>query len=278
VVAFTRKLKKTKLKGCVTIAEAMKLAGYETIMTGKWHLAHDPIARGFDRYFGHLSGATNYFTGDNSFRLGTEKFNVPSSGFYTTDANTDYAVKFLGERNGNKPFFLYVAYNAPHYPLQAPQEDVLKYRGRYKSGWDKLREDRFKRQRELGLFDESVTQAPRPNDVPAWISLSDQDRDRQELMMATFAAMVDRVDQNVGKLVKHLESHQQLDNTLILFLSDNGACPFQRTKKETLEKKLDPWNPKSYWVYEEMKADWDRLAKEVGQVDRSRKADQKENK
>jgi len=275
---FHPEVKKTELKGCVTIAEAMKLAGYETIMTGKWHLAHDPIARGFDRYFGHLSGATNYFTGDNSFRLGTEKFNVPSSGFYTTDANTDYAVKFLGERNGNKPFFLYVAYNAPHYPLQAPKEDVLKYRGRYKSGWDKLREDRFKRQRELGLFDESVTQAPRPNDVPAWISLSDQDRDRQELMMATFAAMIDRVDQNVGKLVKHLESHQQLDNTLILFLSDNGACPFQRTKKETLEKKLDPWNPKSYWVYEEMKADWDRLAKEVGQVDRSRKADQKENK
>ena len=248
---FHPEVGKTKLTNCMPIAEAMKEAGYETLMTGKWHLAGDPIQRGFERYFGHLSGATNYFTGDDTFRLDKEKFEIPATGFYTTDANTDYAIQFLKERDKDRPFFLYVAYNAPHYPLQAPKEDVLKYRGKYRVGWDSLRESRLERQQKLGLFHgQTISPATRPHDVPAWDSLTAEQQDVQELMMATYAAMIDRVDQNIGRLVNHLKNDNQLDNTLIMFLSDNGACPFQRTKAETRQKKLAPWDPTSYWVYD----------------------------
>ena len=239
-----------KLANCITIAEGMKRAGYQTIMTGKWHLQKTPIERGFDKYFGHLSGATNFFTGDNTFRMKGEKFEVPSDGFYTTDANVDYALKFLKEKNEDDPFFLYIAFNAPHYPLQAPEKDVRKYIGKYKSGWDQLRADRFARQKQMGLFPESTKLTKRPEDVPAWDSLSDEQKTHEDLMMATFAAMVDRVDQNVGRLLNHLEQTKELDNTIVIFLSDNGACPFQRSKKPSIENGLKPWDPKSYWTYD----------------------------
>lgn len=238
------------LKNCVTISEAMKLNGYRTIMTGKWHLESDPIDRGFDRYFGHLSGATNFFTGDDTFRLGKEKFSVPESGFYTTDANVDYALKFLQEDTSeNSPFFLYIAFNAPHYPLQAPEEDVKKYIGKYSQGWDQLRQQRYARQKEMGLINNAKL-TDRPADVPAWETLSEKEQKHEDLMMATYAAMIDRVDQNIGRLTEHLKKTGQLDNTLILFLSDNGACPFQRSKPATIKSQLDPWDPKSYWTYD----------------------------
>ncbi len=249
----------TQLNNCITIAEGMKAAGYQTIMTGKWHVKGSPLDFGFDRYFGHLSGATNFFVGDGTFRIGKEKFNVPESGFYTTDANTDYAIQFLKESNPEEPFFLYIAHNAPHYPLQAPKKDVEKYLNNktYNVGWDQIRERRFRKQIELGLFPSTTKHAQRPRDVPAWEALSAKDKQRQILMMSTFAAMVDRVDQNLGRLVNHLKQSGQLDNTLILFWSDNGACPFQRTRKPTLDsfndpniQTLMPWNPKSYWVYD----------------------------
>jgi arylsulfatase len=243
-------VKNQKLADCLTIAEAMKQGGYTTIMTGKWHLESDPVARGFDHYFGHLSGATNYFTGDDTFRLETEPFAVPQTGFYTTDANTDYAIKFLEATDREKPFFLYIAYNAPHYPLQAPREDVEKYLGRYLDGWDKLRNKRFARQKKLGLFPDSTQLTPRPSDVPAWDSLSHEQQQHEDLMMATYAAMIDRVDQNVGRLVKKLDELKITDNTLIMFLSDNGACPFQRSKPNSVKQQLKPWDPASYWTYD----------------------------
>jgi arylsulfatase A-like enzyme len=244
-----------KLQDCVTIAEALRGAGYTTLMTGKWHQNSTPTDRGFDRYFGHLSGATNYFTGDDTFRLDGEKFEVPKQGFYTTDANTDHAIRFLNDtqaapESAEQPFFLYVAYNAPHYPLQAPKEDVLKYRGKYAKGWDELRRERHARQRELGVVAADWPLSPRPDDVPAWEDLSAEDRRRKELMMETYAAMIDRLDRNVGRLVEHLKSIGEYDNTLILFFSDNGACPFQRTEKATWDQVLDPWDPASYWVYD----------------------------
>ena len=238
----------TNLRGCVTIAEAMKRAGYFTIMTGKWHLKGQPTERGFDRYFGHLSGATNFFTGDNTFRLNGEPFQVPQSGFYTTDANIDYAIRFLDEgAKTDKPFLLYVAFNAPHYPLQAPKEEVDKYLGTYMCGWDKLREQRYKRQLDMGLFRKPWKLSPRPKDVPAWNTLDAGKKKIEDMRMATFAGMVDRVDQNVGRLVAHLDKLGVTDNTLILFLSDNGACPFQRSKNTD----LPPWDPKSYWTYDQ---------------------------
>jgi len=244
----------TRMNNCITIAEGMKAAGYKTIMTGKWHVQSTPNERGFDNYFGHLSGATNFFTGDDSFRLNSEVFEVPKTGFYTTDANTDYAIKFLDEAHQSdpeQPFFLYIAYNAPHYPLQAPKEDVEKYIGKYRVGWDEIRKQRFAKQKELGLFPPETKLSPRPKNISAWDTLMEKEIDHHDLMMATFAAMIDRVDQNIGRLLEKLESMGVRDNTLIMFLDDNGACPFQRSKKESLEKKLKPWDAGSYWCYDQ---------------------------
>ncbi len=239
-----------RMTNCVTIAEVMRSAGYSTLMTGKWHLQSTPVERGFDHYFGHLSGATNYFWGDKTFRLDANAFTVPRQGFYTTDANTDYAIKFLRARDARKPFFLYVAYNAPHYPLQAPEEEVAKYRGKYKIGWDQLRQQRYKRIRQLGILRTDWKLTPRPKDVPAWDTLDAAERDEQDLVMATYAGMVDRLDQNIGRLVDALDQMGVLQNTLIMFLSDNGACPFQRTSAATRKEHLMPWNPKSFWTYD----------------------------
>ncbi len=239
-----------KLNNCMTIAEGMKLGGYTTLMSGKWHQSSTPIDRGFDRYFGHLSGACNFFTGDNTFRFDDKPFEVPTEGFYTTDADTDYAIEFLEESPKNKPFFLYLAYNAPHYPLQAPRELVEKYRGKYMIGWDELRKQRHARQIELGIVDEGWPLAPRPDDVPGWNEMTDEQKDEQDLLMATYAGMIDCVDQNVGRLLLHLKDTDRYENTLFMFLSDNGACPFQRTEQKTLDNKLMPWDPESYWTYD----------------------------
>ncbi|MCH8044044.1 MAG: arylsulfatase [Planctomycetes bacterium] len=238
------------LRNCVTIAEAMRAGGYTTLMTGKWHLKSTPIQRGFDRYFGHLSGACNFFTGDDTFRLDDKPFEVPKTGFYTTDANTDYAIRFLRAADKNKPFFLYVAYNAPHYPLQAPKEEVDKYRGKYKIGWDELRRRRLARMKSLGIVASNQKLGPRPADVPAWDTLGKAERDEHDLLMATYAGMIDRVDQNIGRLIAQLEKMEAWENTLLLFLSDNGACPFQRTAQKTRDEKLMPWDPASYWTYD----------------------------
>lgn len=220
-------------KNTVTIAEALKSSGYATLMTGKWHLGQQkkeqwPLQRGFDRYYGCLSGATLYFKPDGVRNLTldntpqTEHKSTTDRPFYTTDAFTDHAISFIKETE--KPFFLYLAYTAPHWPIQAHEEDIAKYRGKYKDGWDKLRKARHDRQVKMGLIDPSWKFPPRDKDVPAWDSLTEEKRDEMELRMAIYAAMVDRLDQNVGKLIKHLKDTNRFDNTLILFLSDNGAC------------------------------------------------------
>jgi arylsulfatase len=237
------------LKRGVTIAEVLGKAGYTTQMVGKWHLQKQPTDRGFERYFGHLSGATNFFTGDNTFRLNGEPWNDFDEDFYTTDANLEWAKKFLTESltdDPDKPFFLYVAHNAPHYPLQVREEDFRKYEDRYKEGWDKLRERRYQRQLEMGLIPEQWKLSPRPVNVPAWESLSEQQREWESRRMAAFAGMVDRVDQTTGKLVEFLKQKGVFENTLILICSDNGACPFDRTRG----KEYEPWDPRSYWCYD----------------------------
>jgi len=231
----------------VTLAEVLSEAGYFTAMSGKWHLKKEPTDRGFHRYFGHLSGMTDFFIGDNTFRLNGKPFSDFGEDFYTTDAMTDYGIRFIDEaREKEKPFFLYLAYNAPHYPLQAPKEDVKKYRGNYKQGWDKLREQRYARQLKLGVIDSSTKLSPRPDYIPAWEELSDDDRDWEDFRMATYAAMVDRLDRNIGRLVEHLKEHDQWDNTVLMFCSDNGACPFERTK----DSSKMPWEPRSFWTYD----------------------------
>jgi len=236
------------LNNCWTLGEAMRAAGYFTIMSGKWHLTSTPTERGFDRYFGHLSGACDFFAGDNTFRLNGEKFTVPEEDFYTTDADTDYALQFIDEsRKSGKPFFCYIAYNAPHYPLQAPKEEVEKYLGKYMIGWDELRKRRYAKQLELGIFKKPWRLSPRPSDVRPWESFSDEEQKLEDLRMATFAAMIDRVDQNIGRLVAHLEELGVADDTLIMFLSDNGGCPFDRNRN--IDKQ--PWEAHSHWTYDQ---------------------------
>lgn len=231
----------------LTVGEVMQANGYFTAMAGKWHLDKQPTDRGFMRYWGHLSGATNFFTGDDTFRLNGEPWDDFTDDFYTTDANIDYAIRFIDEGlDSGKPFFQYVAFNAPHYPLQAKKKDVKKYDGRYAIGWDQLRARRYAKQKELGLIDEKFALSARPGYIPAWEDLTDDERQWEEDRMEVFAAMVDSVDQNIGRLVKHLKAKGVYDDTLILLCSDNGACPFERTRG----KELKPWDPKSYWCYD----------------------------
>lgn len=243
---YHREVGGKRLENCMTLAEAMKRAGYTTLMTGKWHLEGNPVERGFDRYFGHLSGSTNFFKGDNTFRLDDKPFKIVDKSFYTTDANTDYAIEFLREaKNKDKPFFLYIAYNAPHYPLQAWPEDIAKYRGKYMKGWDVLRKERHARQLKMSLVKPEWSLTPRDEGVKAWDALSDEEKKKEDHIMAVFAAMVDRVDQNIGRLIAELKSLGVADNTLLMFLSDNGGCPFQRTKTWD----IPPGSAESFYTY-----------------------------
>ena len=234
---------------CVTLAEVLKNSGYRTYMSGKWHMGHPPtpIDRGFDEFFGLLGGFTSFFTPDVHNRLPKDRplRMYENSEYYATDVFTDYALDFLADsrkpdENGHRPpFFLYLAYTAPHFPLHAPKEEIEKYADTYTKGWDALREERFHRQRKLGVIGENVPLTPRgfvpknwvnvdtgwaDQSNPAWDTIDADRRADLARRMAIFAAMVDRMDQNVGRVVDDLRKHGDLDNTLILFLSDNGAC------------------------------------------------------
>jgi arylsulfatase A-like enzyme len=238
----------TPQRNFVTVAEVMRGAGYTTLMTGKWHIDGEPLTRGFDRYFGHLSGATDFFFGDDTFRQDDKPYTVPKEGFYTTDANTDHAIRFLGDavKQKDKPFFLYIAYNAPHYPLQAPKAEIDKYRGKYRVGWDELRQQRYTRQVAMGLIRRDWPLSPRPADVKPWSALTEAEKDDQDLKMATFAAMVDRLDQNIGRLASRLKELGVDQNTVLMFFSDNGGCPFDRNKNTH----IPPWQGGSHWTYD----------------------------
>lgn len=218
---------------CVTIAEALHSAGYFTALSGKWHVGQEqgvtPWNRGFDRslnapaggfYFPDSPRTDLYLNGQHVGRRGG---GVPDD-WYSTDLWTDFGVKFIDEAiSAKKPFFLYLAHNAPHFPLQAPQDEIAKYRGRYKAGWDALRKTRHARQLELGIVDKAWPLSPRPKEVKAWDSLNEAERDRFDHIMAIYAATVAHMDASVGRLIDALKHREVLDNTLIFFLSDNGA-------------------------------------------------------
>jgi len=221
---------------CVTIAEVLGRAGYSTYMAGKWHVGEFrpvwPADRGFDRYYGLISGAMNYF----NIRLGKRKGVVrhfaidgeehlpPGDGFYSTDAFTDHALEMIRKHDRQRPFFLYLAYNAPHWPLHAPQEEIEKYLGKYMDGWPKLRRSRFERMHAMGLIPDHWKLSPQDPNAADWSRLDEAKRREMDRKMAVYAAVIDRMDQNVGRLVELLGKQGYLDNTLIFFLSDNGAC------------------------------------------------------
>lgn len=236
----------------VTLAEVLGAAGYSTGMTGKWHVSttitqpnkedqlkwlnHQashpyfspieqyPVNRGFEKYYGNIFGVVDFF---DPFSLVNGKDAVESvpSGYYHTDAISDSAVAYVkafSERD--QPFFLYVAHTAPHWPLQALPEDIEKYKNTYKAGWDVIRENRYKRMVEKGLIDPKTTPlSPRLDKDLAWENNPDTAWDAQA--MAVHAAMVDRMDQGIGRLIETLKQTGELENTLIVFLSDNGASP-----------------------------------------------------
>ncbi len=235
------------LSRAVTIAQVLDSAGYFTSMAGKWHLSKQPTDFGFMRYWGHLSGATDYFQGDRTFRYNGESWSDFDEDFYTTDANVDYSMEFLEEAIASgKPFFHYIAFNAPHYPLQAPREDVERYLGLYDKGWDRIREQRFRKQLELGIFDSGSELPPLPEHMTPWDSLSADRKEFESFRMAVYAAMVDRLDQNIGRLVEFLEAKGVMENTLLMICSDNGGCPFERSRN----LQIPPWEGGSFLLYD----------------------------
>ncbi len=242
---WSRQAGDESLRRAVIIPEMLRPAGYFTAMTGKWHLSKEPTDFGFDRYFGHLSGSTNYYRGDKTFRLNGQPFAVPDTGFYTTVANVDHAINFLGEaRVAKKPWFLYVAFNAPHAPLQPLEADYKKYLGRYDIGWDTIRAARVAKQKEIGLLPKELEASARPDQVRAWVQLTPEQKAWEARRMAAYAGLIDRVDQEMGRLIANLSSAGELDNTLILFVSDNGACPYDRGRPEP---DAEPYDPKTTW-------------------------------
>ncbi|HEY3900091.1 MAG TPA: arylsulfatase [Chthoniobacter sp.] len=225
------------LPRCVTIAEVLRDAGYFTAMCGKWHLGQDhgtpPWERGFMRSLNSKFGEV-YFPKEDD-RPGTQSLflngreipkDSPELGhdWYSTDLFVNWGLKFIDEaRAENKPFFLYLPQGTVHFPLRAPEDVIAKYRGKYMKGWDQLREERYAKQIKMGLIDPKWALSPRPDDSPAWDTRTPEQKERFDAIMAVYAAMVDRLDHSTGTLVDGLKERGLLDNTLIVFLSDNGG-------------------------------------------------------
>jgi arylsulfatase A-like enzyme len=227
----------------VTLPESLRANGYATYMVGKWHLAKDsdqsdagprgswPCQRGFDRFYGFLDGFTNLHQPHRLVRDNTPvDIDTYPDDYYFTDDITDEAIAMVkaGKASApDQPFFLYVAHGAIHAPLHAKSADIAAQRGRYAAGWDEIRQQRFARQRDLGVVDENIELAPRNrepnNDVSAWDDLTDIQRELYARYMEVFAAMVANVDENTGRLLDTLEQMGELDNTIVIFTSDNGA-------------------------------------------------------
>ena len=235
---------------CVTIAEVLKQAGYSTYMSGKWHVTKHikpegpkynwPRQRGFDRFFGTIHGAGSFYDPNSLTRDNTQI--VPDDGFYYTNAINENAVKFIAEhksRSGDKPFFLYVPYTAPHWPMHALPEDIAKYKGRYDGGWDALRAERHKRMIEMGLVKKDWKITPRDEGVPPWADAEDKEWFARR--MEVYAAMVDCLDQGVGRIIAQLKKSADFENTLIFFLADNGGCAEEYGSQKAV--KPDPSEP-----------------------------------
>jgi arylsulfatase len=222
-----------------TIAQALAPAGYRSFISGKWHLGtDDPTQYGFEEFYGTLVSAKRFFDPDHLIRLpaGRPTREYAAGEFYATDAVTDHALDFLeiARETPARPWFLYLAYNGPHFPLHAPAAEITKYADRYHGGWDELRRERLERMKQLGIVPAHTEFSARSHwrnygetEIgvnPAWDSLPENRRRDLARRMAIYAAMIDRMDQQLGRVIADLKRHDELNNTLIVFTSDNGAC------------------------------------------------------
>lgn len=223
-------------RNAVTIAETLKTGGYSTYMCGKWHVTrfvegptHNwPLQRGFDDFYGIITGAANYFQ-PRTLTRNNERILPEGDDYFFTDAISDEAVRQIREHgskgtaaDGGAPFFQYVAYTAPHWPLHAHPEDIAKYKGRFDAGWDELRKQRLERMIELGIIDESWRLSERDPAVGLW--QDDAHKAWQATRMEVYTAQIDRMDQGIGRILQALQETEQWENTLIVFLADNGGC------------------------------------------------------
>ncbi len=238
----------------VTLAEVLRTAGYRTYMAGKWHVSksHDPregianwpVQRGFEQFYGTIRGFGSFYDPDTLCRQNT--FITPENDpeykpaqYYYTDAISDYAVKFLQADAGKKePFFLYVAYTAAHWPLHALEKDIAKYKGKFDGGYDALRRARVEKMKQLGLVNPEWSITPT---IGNWDAVSNKAWEAR--CMEVYAAMTDSMDQGIGRIVAQLKKDGRLDNTLIFYLQDNGACA--ETMGRQLQKNPPPANLKA---------------------------------
>ncbi len=234
-------------QNCITIAEALKPVGYKTFISGKWHITNHvgewsgvdslkskhnwPLQRGFDKFFGTIHGAGSFYD-PVSLTRGNDPIEPETEDFYYTDAISQNAVSFMENHFQNQPedpFFCYVAYTAPHWPLHALEEDIQRYKGRYNLGWDAIRMERFQKMKRLGLLEKDWEISERDSRVPEWDTL--EHTNWQERRMEVYAAQVDRMDQGIGKIIQTLKENDQFENTLIIFLADNGGCAEELSSK-----------------------------------------------
>jgi len=222
---------------CVTIAEALKAAGYSNYMSGKWHVtphpkstseldkSNWPLQRGFDKFYGILNGASSFWDPNSLVRDNEQITHVndslyrPKETYHLTDAISDNAITFLKEHDGSKPFFMYMAYTAAHWPMHARAKDINKYQGTYNAGYDTIRKHRLEKLKQLGLVDANTTIS---KTYGSWENVQNESLELE--LMKTYAAMVDQMDRGLGRLTNTLKEIGQFDNTLILFLQDNGGC------------------------------------------------------
>ena len=233
-------------QSCATIAEVLKTAGYRTYLSGKWHVSSNltqptdswPLQRGFDKFFGTIIGAGSFYD-PNTLTRGNDnaEHEARQPGFFYTDAISDEAVKMLRthqQQHADDPFFQYVAYTAPHWPLHAHDEDIARYKGRFDAGWDTLREQRLENLVRWGILDAKWKLTDRDPSQQAWTEA--QHKEWLARCMEVYAAQIDRMDQGIGRILQQLEADGELDNTLVIFLADNGACAEDIPENVTIDE------------------------------------------
>ncbi|MFP6670040.1 MAG: arylsulfatase [Pirellulaceae bacterium] len=242
---------------CMTMAEVLKTAGYSTYMSGKWHvtpyLANNltsppkdnwPLQRGFDRFYGTIHGAGSFFdpnslTRNNTYITPDNDLEYRPETYYYTDAISDNAVKYIREHDAKQPFFMYVAYTAAHWPMHALEKDIAKYHGVYDAGWDSIREARYKKTRLIGLINENCQLSPAVN--AGW--KNEAEKEWRVRCMEVYAAMVDSMDQGIGRITAELKRRGQFENTLVFYMQDNGGCAEKYGLRGNNGKNLKPRAP-----------------------------------